>query len=299
MTTKTSLARLVAFFFGCLVFAALVLHPAPLLALSLEMPSSAAQGTVVAVRVEGFTPHEKLSFTWLGKTHSISMPGTQGSLLLPVPVDASAQLTLSMQGTSGQARATLAVSPVKWPKQALQVDKNYVNPPQKVQRQIAMDRQKTLAVLGTVGETPLWTQFVRPVPGTVSSAFGGQRVFNGQPRSWHRGVDLRGATDSPVQALSAGRVALAEPLYFAGNAVFIDHGHGIISSYAHLNRILVQTGDQVEAGQTLGLVGATGRVTGPHLHLGLNIFGVAVDALSVFSLQPYSIDRTEHGKKHK
>ncbi|MDR2695609.1 MAG: M23 family metallopeptidase [Deltaproteobacteria bacterium] len=117
----------------------------------------------------------------------------------------------------------------------------------------------------------------RPVPGEISSAFGLRRIFNGQPRSQHKGLDLRGAAGTPVLAMADGTVALAEELYFSGNVVYLDHGLGLFSMYAHLSAIDVRPGQQVSAGQALGKVGSTGRVTGPHLHLGCYALGMAVD----------------------
>ena len=110
-------------------------------------------------------------------------------------------------------------------------------------------------------------------------------MFNGELRSYHRGVDLRGAEGTPIKAMADGKVVIAQNMYFAGNTVYLDHGQGVISSYAHMSRLDVKPGEMVKAGQQIGLVGATGRVTGPHLHLGLNILGVAVDPLSLVPKQ--------------
>ncbi len=115
------------------------------------------------------------------------------------------------------------------------------------------------------------------MPGTVSSLFGMKRVFNGQPRGMHRGLDLRGAQGTPIRACADGVVALVDDLYFSGNAVYINHGDGVFSSYLHMSKPLVTPGERVRRGQVVGLVGATGRVTGPHLHLGLMVQGESVD----------------------
>ncbi|MDE5880076.1 MAG: M23 family metallopeptidase, partial [Desulfovibrio sp.] len=97
------------------------------------------------------------------------------------------------------------------------------------------------------------------------------------PRGMHRGLDLRGAEGSPIRACADGVVALVDNLYFSGNAVYINHGDGVFSSYLHMSKPLVKPGERVERGQVIGLVGATGRVTGPHLHLGLVVQGESVD----------------------
>ena len=107
--------------------------------------------------------------------------------------------------------------------------------------------------------------------------FGARRVINGEPRSPHTGADYAAATGTPVLAVAAGRVALAEEHFFAGNSVFLDHGDGLISMYFHLSDIAVEPGQRVERGDPLGRVGATGRATGPHLHFGLRWHGARVD----------------------
>jgi murein DD-endopeptidase MepM/ murein hydrolase activator NlpD len=154
-----------------------------------------------------------------------------------------------------------------------------------MREQIAREAERNRRALASVRPEKEWElPLLRPVGGGVSSAFGGRRVVNGEPRSPHRGTDLRGAEGTPVRASAAGTVLLAEPQYFSGNVIFLDHGLGVVSSYAHLSSFDVRPGDRVERGQAIGKVGATGRVTGPHLHLGLFIQGIAVDAVPLFSL---------------
>ena len=117
-------------------------------------------------------------------------------------------------------------------------------------------------------ETPrLWTKsFLLPRSSTITSRFGTGRVFNGAVTSRHLGVDFRGAVGSPVRAANRGVVALVGDFFLAGNVVYIDHGAGVVTGYFHLSDVRVAQGDTVERGQEIGLVGATGRVTGPHLH---------------------------------
>jgi murein DD-endopeptidase MepM/ murein hydrolase activator NlpD len=100
----------------------------------------------------------------------------------------------------------------------------------------------------------------------VTEAFGTRRVINGEAQARHLGVDLAGRPGTPVRAANRGVVLVARHFYYQGNAVYLDHGAGLATSYMHLSRILVAVGDSVRAGQVIGLVGATGRVTGPHLH---------------------------------
>ena len=131
----------------------------------------------------------------------------------------------------------------------------------------------------------LWGgSFVRPVPGEITTGFGLRRVINGQPRSPHTGVDLRGEEGTPVSACNAGVVALVDQLFFSGKSVILDHGWGLYSMYFHLSETLVGEGERVQTGAILGRVGSTGRSTRPHLHWAIRIKGARVDPLSLVRL---------------
>jgi murein DD-endopeptidase MepM/ murein hydrolase activator NlpD len=117
-----------------------------------------------------------------------------------------------------------------------------------------------------------------PVTGPISGVYGSQRVLNGEPRAPHLGVDIAAPVGTPIHADSAGTVTLAEhDLYFTGGTVIIDHGYGLSSIYQHMSRVDVTVGQHVEQGDVVGAVGATGRVTGPHLHWGMNWYDTAID----------------------
>ena len=131
----------------------------------------------------------------------------------------------------------------------------------------------------------LWTgPFVRPVPGAANSAFGTRSIFNGVPRNAHGGADFLSPGGTPIHAPNDCRIVVARSLYFSGNTVVIDHGLGLFSMLAHLSAIDVQEGGRVTAGQVIGQVGATGRVTGPHLHWAVRAGGARVDPLSLLAL---------------
>lgn len=135
------------------------------------------------------------------------------------------------------------------------------------------------------GTPRLWTMpFAPPRGSPITSRFGNGRVFNGQVKSRHLGVDFRGAAGDPVRAANRGVVALVDTTYLGGRVVYVDHGEGLVTAYMHLSKSLVVAGDTVERGQRIGLVGATGRVTGPHLHWGARYGALTVNPLGLLEL---------------
>jgi murein DD-endopeptidase MepM/ murein hydrolase activator NlpD len=166
----------------------------------------------------------------------------------------------------------------------LTVNPDLVNPPPDALERIDAEARE-LSDLWAHGEPQrLWSgPFVRPVPDEANSAFGTRSVYNGEARSPHSGADFLSPEGRPVKAPNAGRIVLAGARYFTGNTVIVDHGLGMFSLFAHFSRIDVQTGERVERGQVLGESGATGRVTGPHLHWALRLGDASVDPLAVIS----------------
>jgi hypothetical protein len=150
----------------------------------------------------------------------------------------------------------------------LHLPPRFVTPPASLRLQLEEERRTIRAALARTAGTPrLWNGgFDLPVPGRMTEAFGTRRVINGATQARHLGVDLAGRPGAPVRAANRGVVLVASRFYYQGNAVYLDHGAGLVTSYMHLSRILVSANDSVRAGQVIGLVGATGRVTGPHLH---------------------------------
>ena len=179
----------------------------------------------------------------------------------------------------------LVVKPRAFRTRRLTVNEAFVTPPASEQARI----KEEATLLANVWQSPagerLWTgAFVRPVPGAANSAFGTRSVFNGKPRNAHGGADFPSPGGTPIQAPNAGRIAVARALYFSGNTVVIDHGLGLFSLLAHLSAIEVHEGEEVAAGQVIGLVGATGRVTGPHLHWAVRAGGARIDPLALLAL---------------
>jgi biotin carboxyl carrier protein len=201
------------------------------------------------------------------------------------PGDYPATVEARFEHTTVRRTKQIVVRPKRFPTRTLTVSPDFVNPPPAAQAQIERDT----VFLRDLHEHPaperLWRgPFVRPVPDAANSRFGTRSVFNGEPRSPHGGADFSSPLGRPVKAPNAGRVVAARELYFAGNVVIIDHGLGVFSMLAHLSRIDVHEGDEVRAGEIVGLVGATGRVTGPHLHWSLTVSGARVDPLSALAL---------------
>lgn len=188
------------------------------------------------------------------------------------PGEAAASILATTAGGKPlTATRAITVRPKEFPVERLTVSSKYVEPPVKVQKRLERERAKLKRIYARREPYPCSTPFVRPVPGEPTSIFGTRRLFNDQPRSPHPGLDLRADTGTPVKASSDGLVVLAEDLFYSGNIVILDHGGGLFTLYAHLSRIDVAEGDPVRAGQRIGLSGATGRVTGPHLHWGAKI----------------------------
>lgn len=211
-----------------------------------------------------------------------------GLALLPLPRDyakKSVQVTAIEKADDGinTVVKTIPVSLKKYREQHLTVKKKYVDLSKKSLDRFYKDKAEIKAMMGSVSKARMWDKgFLRPVSGGMSSEFGVQRFFNEKPRKPHSGVDLRGKTGTPIKACSDGVVRIANDHFFSGKSVYIDHGQGIVSMYFHMSKMLVKKGETVKKGQIIGKVGATGRVTGPHLHFGLNISGVAVDPMPLF-----------------
>jgi len=167
----------------------------------------------------------------------------------------------------------------KYPQQHLTLkNKRMVNPNEDDVAQIMADKQAIEQALVTWTETAaVDMDFSAPVDGRLSSLFGLKRFFNGQPKNPHSGLDIAAPAGTPIHAPASGQVINTGQYYYNGNAVFVDHGQGLISAYFHLTDIAVQIGQHVERGEVLGTVGKTGRVTGPHLHWTIYLNQTKVD----------------------
>jgi hypothetical protein len=198
-----------------------------------------------------------------------------------------AKLMLSWTNAAGDHSRTIPFRIVagKYKTDELKVDSSRVNPNKKNIERAQKEARKIRRVYAEGSIDRLWDgEFQLPMTSDITSPFGNKRVFNAQLKSFHNGVDFRARSATPVYAANSGVVKMAENLFYSGNAVVIDHGTGIFTIYAHLSRIDVTAGQHVEKGQRLGLTGATGRVSGPHLHWGVKVKGVAVNPMQLIQL---------------
>ena len=169
--------------------------------------------------------------------------------------------------------------------QRLKVAEKMVHPDPEAERRIAREAAVLDAIFKGVTPRLFAGKFLRPVPGHETASFGGRRVFNGVPKSPHSGVDMHADTGTPVKAPAAGRVVLVADHYFTGNTIVLDHGLGLFTQYAHLSAFSVLEGLVLKPGQVIGKVGATGRVTGPHLHWAARVSGARVNPLDLTKLE--------------
>jgi len=128
------------------------------------------------------------------------------------------------------------------------------------------------------------SKYIVPMQSKITSSFGKARVYNSTLNGYHSGTDFRAKVGTPIVASNAGKVVLAQDRFYSGNSIIIDHGQGIYSCYYHLSEFKVKKGDIVKKSQLIGLSGATGRITGPHLHFSIRVGGLQVDPLQLIAL---------------
>lgn len=202
-----------------------------------------------------------------------------GACYFPIDLLATGTIAVERRTAKGVESRTLALAAYPYPTESLTgVEEKYVSPPAAELKRIEREQQETAAVFARRSAL----QFTLPLGAPLAvlpegGRFGSRRIFNGEARSPHGGTDFKAAPGTLVFAAADGVVALAAGQYFAGNAVYIDHGDGLVTMSFHLSAILVKNGDVVKRGQAIGKVGATGRVTGPHLHFGARWRGAKVD----------------------
>ncbi|WP_417277092.1 M23 family metallopeptidase [Castellaniella sp.] len=276
-------AKYPALVFWCLTL--LLLAPADSVraaANDVIFPAQVQQGAMVIGKVP---PKSQVSYD--GRTLAVTHYGT---VVFGVAADATGPLHLRVSPPGGTALSVdLAVQPRDWPIERVSgLPPKTVSPPPKIAARIRQEQARVAKARATSDSGIGFAEaFIWPVRGRVSGRFGSRRIYNGIPGSPHSGMDIAVPTGTPVKAPASGRVVFADPsLYLTGGTVLIDHGYGIGSNFLHLSRLDVHVGDTVSQGQVIGLAGATGRASGPHLHWGMTWFQTRIDPLLV-------LDRTQ------
>ena len=264
--------------------------------LRLSSPAS-SQGSLLLAELRSPKPLAEIQATWDEKQIPFWQETTTKAqdvrhALVGVDLEKLAgkyDFTVSAKTEAGDpatCTAAITVTAGKFATERLKVAPNFVEPNPEQLAKAEEDRKKLRELFATITPEKLWTgRFRIPLDGvTTGGNFGRRRVLNGQPGSPHSGVDFPSPTGTPVYAAQAGRVVLAEELYFSGNTVLVDHGLGVYTLYGHFSEIAVKPGDLVDTTTVIGKVGATGRVTGPHLHWGLTVNRARVNALQIVAL---------------
>ncbi|GAI45233.1 unnamed protein product [marine sediment metagenome] len=202
----------------------------------------------------------------------------QGSYEMEIFID-------KVLGEREYIKKQISILAKEFPLKKLWVDEKFVTPPPEFKERIRREGKIIKVIYGITTEQWLGKGlFILPSSGEAMPNFGERRIFNNKPRSSHKGIDIKVPYGTPVKASNSGRIVLASDLYFAGKTVIIDHGMSVFTMYCHFSKIRVKRGKLVKKGEIIGEIGATGRVTGPHLHWGVKVSGISVDPLSLLSL---------------
>ncbi len=257
-------------------------------------PAKLVNGAPIAFQVTPSAPVQSLSGKWLeheiffvfdpkSKTWygiaGVSLETRPGSYPLALEGATASGETISFQ-------RRLMVSRARYPTIRLAVSKQFTEPSAAQLEEIARDKALKAEVFSRTTPEREWAgRFLPPVKAPISDVFGTRRIFNGEVQSTHQGLDYGVPRGKPVSALNRGTVLLARPLFFEGNCVVLDHGQGLLSLYLHLSEIRVKEGERVERGQEIGLSGASGRATGPHLHVAVRWQGVYLNPATLMKLR--------------
>lgn len=257
--------------------------PGSIVRLSIDSPA----GSDSIVAIDGTMSGEPLHF------HRVS--GHTWHAIGPISPDAKSEAEAKANVTYASGRTeTLTAStripappPSRGKPRALAVSPRFTKPlDSATQARIDRENASARAIGRQSHDTPILftAPFIKPRTSVITSRFGSGRMFNGTLTSRHLGVDFRGKTGDPIVAANRGVVAMVDNFFLAGNVVYIDHGDGIVTAYFHMSKTLVAKGDTVQRGQTIGLIGATGRVTGPHLHWSARYGALTVNPLDLVAL---------------
>jgi Peptidase family M23 len=256
-------------------------------------PQRLESGSPVLFRIDLSQPASALQGTWLNHTvvFTKAHEGNTWYTLAGIDVEQAPgtyPLELTATGSSGgelHGSQQVTVLPGSYKTTTLHVEEKFVEPDAATLERIAADKAVKDAAFAQQISQPLWSgSFRSPVPFAPTDSFGTRRMFNDKLASIHRGTDFHAPNGTPVVAANDGVVIIAQGMFYEGNLVVVDHGQQFSTLYMHLSKIQVKVGDRVHKGQRLGLSGATGRVTGPHLHLGVRWQGMYVDAVVLLKL---------------
>jgi len=260
-------------------------------ALSWE-PASPRQGALFRVQIAGVLSGTQLGGDVAGEALHFSPADSGGAAsFAAIPIDGARTLRVvvrcTVESRTDSLVATVEAARGEYPVERLRVAPGFARAPDSaLAARIRRESARAAEVARLSHATPrLWDGgWVLPRASRVTSGFGRGREFNGTLTSRHMGTDFAGTTGAPVRAANRGVVRIVDAFFYGGNVVYLDHGDGLTSAYLHLSEQLVSQGDTVSGGQLIGRVGATGRVTGPHLHLIMRYGNVTVDPLSLFAL---------------
>ena len=240
---------------------------------------SVVPGGVVTFKIPG-PPEEKPVVKHGDRQVLVVRQGAGWLAIVGIPLDVEpGDRHVDVQEAGKEPRSiAFKVLPKQYRTQQLKVAPAMVNPSPEAEARIEKEREKVAAALATFSpEIPATLRLAQPVPWPRSSSFGLRRVFNGESRRPHSGMDIAAATGTAVRAPMAGRVIDTGDYFFNGNTVWLDHGGGLLTMYCHLSASDVKPGERVKAGERFCAVGATGRVTGPHLHWSVMLNRTMVD----------------------
>jgi murein DD-endopeptidase MepM/ murein hydrolase activator NlpD len=240
---------------------------------------AAVPGGVVTFLLPG-GPDEKPVVTYAGRPVLVAWQQASWLAILGIPLDTEpGEYHVQVQQPGANERQlSFKVAAKQYAVQQLKVPPSQVNLSPDDEARVARETEKVRGALEAfTPDAPPTLRLTAPVPGRRSSSYGLRRMFNGEARKPHSGMDIAAPTGTAIKAPLAGRVIDVGNYFFNGNNVIIDHGQGLVTMYCHLSKVDVEVGQQLKAGQVLGQVGATGRVTGPHLHWGVALNGAMVD----------------------
>ena len=199
---------------------------------------------------------------------------------IAIPYKQTKPMELTLISQRGKEILCLPIIRGGYKQEELSVEPSKVSPPKEAMERIQKESAQAKALYATFTPKRFWKDaFEMPIQSVITSAYGNARIFNNSLQSYHSGTDFRAVVGTPIYASNDGVIALVKDRYYAGQSVIIDHGEGIYSVYYHLSSSSLQVGDLIKKGALIGLSGATGRITGPHLHFGFMVGGIPVDPL--------------------